>query len=561
MGIMVSTATDTVIKPKLTTKVTVIVDKVSSSQNDVASHIQNELQSTESCNCDVVSLREAALLSKNLSGSFLICLLELETPLLCNLDAQTFEALQTTLSFTRQLLWVTSGGSASRTSPEFGMVDGLARVLRSEDNNLAIITLALETLKLEHEQPPAAIHSKHIIDVYNEAISKQIDDMEPGYIEKDGMLHINRLVEAHSLNQAIYSKTTLQTKVQKFGKVPALAMKVTSPGLLDSLRFVEDSAHVEELPSHEIEVEVKAVGVNFMDCLTALGRVDKGTMGGECAGVVSRAGVNSGFEPGDRVCAAALDCFKTYARCESQLVIKIPDNLSFKEAASIPVTGVTAHYALIEFARLKNGESILIHSAAGSTGQMAIQIAQSVGAEIYATVGSDEKKAFLIDTYGISKDHILYSRDISFAHGIMRLTHGRGVDVVLNSLSGDSLNASWDCIADFGRFAEIGKKDIHSYGKLPMFPFGKNALFGGVDLDHIYYAKPRIFRKSLLAIISMFSMGKIHIAQPLHVLPVSEVEEALRHMQSGKRIGKTVVEFGDDMPVQVSILWLRSAPI
>ena len=135
------------------------------------------------------------------------------------------------------------------------------------------------------------------------------------------------------------------------------------------------------------------------------------------------------------------------------------------------------------------------------------------------------------------------------------------MDVILNSLSGHSLTASWDCIVDFGRFAEIGKKDIHSYGKVPMFPFSKNALFGGIDLDHIYSVRPAVFRESLLTVISMFSARKLYVAKPLYVFPVSEVEDAPRHMQSGERIGKTVVEVNHDMPFQISKFGIWQASI
>lgn len=365
------------------------------------------------------------------------------------------------------------------------------------------------------------------------------------------MLNINRMVEAGLLNQEIHIKTTPQPKVQPFGQGPPLALTVSNPGLLDSLHFIEDFGHLKPLAPDEVEIEVKAVGVNFMDCLAALGRVNKGTIGGECAGVVSRVGSNSEYKPGDRVCAPVLDCFKTYARSHSQLVMDIPANLSFAEAGSIPVTGVTSHYALVEFARLQKGESILIHPATGGTGQMAIQIAQYVGAEVYATVGSEEKKHLLMDLYGLPEDHIFDSRNTSFAQGLLRMTQNRGVDVILDSLSGESLLASWGCIASFGRFIEIGKKDIHSHAKLPMYEFRKNTSLGAVDLDHMYVERRSLFRRSMLAVGSLITEKKMHVARPLQVYSVSEIEGALRHMQSGKHMGKIVVEVETEMPVQV----------
>ena len=156
-----------------------------------------------------------------------------------------------------------------------------------------------------------------------------------------------------------------------------------------------------------------------MDCLTVLGRVKKGTIGGECAGIFSVAGANCDLQSGDRICGAILDCFRTYARSDLQLVTNIPSSLSFAEAGSIITTGVTAQYALIEFARLQKGESILIHSATGGTGQLAVRIAKMIGAEVDATAGSDDKKLYLMEAYGIPDNHIFYSRNTSFAQGIM----------------------------------------------------------------------------------------------------------------------------------------------
>lgn len=547
---MVSTATDkgvNIVAPK----VVLVVNNGSPLQIDVALRVQGYLQSREGIKSEILSLQEVASPSKDLDGHFLIFLLEVEAPFLYDIDAKNWKNLQVSLSSARRLLWVTSG-EKSRASLGLGMVTGLARVLRSEDINLTFVTLALESLTLD-EREIAAIHAEHIGSVICITISKSVGEIEPEYIEQDGMLHVSRMTRADSLNRKIYTQTTPQLKTQAFEQGPALELTIANPGLLDSLRFKEDMSRSKPLAPHEVEIEVKFVGVNFMDCLTALGRVNQSTMGGECAGIVSRAGVDCSFQPGDRVCAAILDCFKTYVRTDARLVAKIPGTLTFAEASSILVIGITAQYSLIEFARLQKGETILIHSATGGTGQMAVQIAQLVGAEIYATVGSEEKKRHLMDIYGIPEDHIFYSRNASFAQGIKRMTQGRGVDVVLNSLSDDLLMASWDSVASFGRFVEIGKKDIYSHAKLPMFQFRKNACFGAVDLGRMLIERPDAFRKSLLAVVDMAAESKIRVVQPLQVYPVSEIEDALRLMQNGKHMGKIVVEFRGDAPVQVRV--------
>lgn len=243
-----------------------------------------------------------------------------------------------------------------------------------------------------------------------------------------------------------------------------------------SLEFVEDASFEESLAPDENEVDVQAIGVNFKDCLIVLGRVDSGKLGSEFAGIILS--VESGcsqFQQGDRVIVFDFECYRTRVRVKESQAVKIPDGVSFVEAASIPTTFSTAYYSLIEVARLQKEESVLIHAGAGGTGQAAIQLAANIGSEIFTTVSSMQKKKLLMEIYNLDEDHIFYSRDTSFVDGIKRMTGGRGVDVVLNSLSGDGLTASWGCVAPFGRFLETGRRDIDAGGQLPMAPFIKNA--------------------------------------------------------------------------------------
>lgn len=296
------------------------------------------------------------------------------------------------------------------------------------------------------------------------------------------------------------------------------------------------------MAADEIEVEVKACGVNFRDILIALGRYNDKILGSECAGIVREVGSGVCLKPGDRVCLCVLGTYRTSVRCKAYHAAKIPDSLSFVEAAGLPTTSATAYYAIHDIARLAIGESVLIHSAAGGTGQAAIQMAKLVHAEIYATVGSEEKKRFLIDSFDNAEDRIFDSRNLTFARGIMRMTGGRRVDVVLNSFSGEGLIASWDSIAPFGRFIEIGKKDIESQGKLPMHRFAKNISFTAVDLAHITEENPRLLSKLLAGAMDLASTGELRSSRPLHTYQASRVEETFRFLQGGKNSGKTVVE-------------------
>jgi NADPH:quinone reductase-like Zn-dependent oxidoreductase len=231
--------------------------------------------------------------------------------------------------------------------------------------------------------------------------------------------------------------------------------------------------------------------------------------------------------------------------------------MSFTEAAALPVVFSTVYYALTHIANIQLGETKLIHSATGGTGQAAIQIAKLRNAEIFVTVGSEEKKKLLMELYQIPPERIFDSRNASFAKAIRRVTGGRGVDVVLNSLSGDLLVSSWECIAPFGRFLELGKKDILSNHDLPMRQFERNASFHAIDLNEARKYRPELLQRLQREIGSLMASHTVTPPRPIHVYPISEVEQAFRYLQHGKNTRKTVIEIRGDDPVKVS----RKSPL
>lgn len=536
---------------KHNSKPLLIITEYSVLQHGIANELKRYLLTSEMCSsCDIVSLKEASVAS-DLEEKFCIFLIEIEKPFLSILDADAFTKLQHILTVVSGLLWVTGGGGQGQNEPHFHLVDGLARVLRSEFNNLDFVTLALEKI-----EAPLEGHIRKILHVFKSTLSQSMDDVELEYMEKNGMLQIGRVVEANDLNQDIGAKTASnQFTIQEFGKGPPLSLHVACPGLLDSLQFLEDTMPSKNLAPGELEMKVHFTGVNFRHCLVALGQIESDVLGGECSGIVSRVGADCRFQPGDHVMACnTTNTYQTYARAFDDCTMKIPDGISFAEASSIPIVFSTAWYALVETARVQCGESVLIHAGAGGTGQAAVQIAKHLGAEVYTTVGSDAKKELLMELYGIPEDHIFNSRNnTSFAQGVMRMTKNRGVDVVLNSLSGDGLVASWECIATFGRFVEIGKKDIEAHAKLPMIQFNKNSSFTAVDLSALMRERPKWVQKSLQSVMDLIVAKKLHVPQPLKVYGISEVENAFRSLQSGRNSGKMVVEMRDDEIVLVSL--------
>ena len=317
-------------------------------------------------------------------------------------------------------------------------------------------------------------------------------------------------------------------------------------GLLDSLQLVPD--HRQEPQANQVEVQVRAVGLNFRDVLNALGMLKsyyppelgfddpkKVPFGFESTGVIARIGDEvTEFQVGDDVIVwQYFGSLATFITVDSEQIGKKPKHLSFEEAATIPVTFLTAYYALIELADMRAGDKVLIHAAAGGVGQAAVQLAQYIGAEIFATA-SLPKWDFL-KSQGI--DHIMDSRTLEFADQLKELTHGKGVDIVLNSLNGEYIQKNFDVLAENGRFIEMSKIDIWDAEQAGSYrPDVKYAPF---DLSETSDMEFRTQLEELLVEKKISSL-------PNHVFSIEEVSEAFQFMAQAKHIGKVVLS----MPAQ-----------
>jgi NADPH:quinone reductase-like Zn-dependent oxidoreductase len=201
----------------------------------------------------------------------------------------------------------------------------------------------------------------------------------------------------------------------------------------------------------------------------------------------------------------------------------------------------------------------LIHAGSGGVGQAAIMLSQYMGAEVYTTVSSVEKRDFLIRKYGVAPDRIYYSRDSSFAAAVMTATEGRGVDVVLNSLAGPLLEESWNCVAPFGRFIEIGKKDIHSAKLLSMSKFRRNVAFAAVDLVELLLYKPLKMREVIKEVLQLIDLETLSTVSPINTFSATKVQDAFRYMQTGRHIGKVVVTVQPKMEIHVSTSFVHGS--
>ena len=491
------------------------------------------------------SIEEAVLL--DLDKATCIFLDESEPPILTTTSDAQLEQIKR-LCQAQGVIWVTAHPLLTPKGPEAAMVSGLARSLRAEN-------LALKFAVLHYSQD-----GTNLVDSLGQVYQKVFldtpsEEFDFEYMEHEGMLYVPRLYEDDKVEDVIV----------KHGRQPApepqpflqpdraLTLKHDGTGMISGLHFDDQVTTAFPLEHEKIRIVVKAMGVNFKDVMVTLGQVE-GYLGHDCSGIVSEIGSSvTNVCVGDRVCALGRETFSTTLECSALNAIKIPDEMSFPDGASIPAVFCTAYYSLVTIAQLRRGESVLIHAAAGGVGQAAIMIAQMIGAEIYTTVGNETKKQHLTAIYRLRSDRIFSSRSPHFGQQIREATNQRGVDVILNSLSGELLRVSWESLAKFGRFVEIGRSDIDRNSRLDMATFSKSIMFASVDFEMLRDEKPALTQSLLADVMDLFRCGKLRTVTPVTVFSIEALGSALHGLQSGKVMGKAVIEPLPGQKVQVSL--------
>ena len=336
-------------------------------------------------------------------------------------------------------------------------------------------------------------------------------------------------------------------QVRPSGPPPEVQLDFRFPGPLKHLLW--RTAPSRAAGPTEVAIEVRAAGLNFRDVMYAMGllseeAVENGfagpTLGMELAGVVTQVGARvTHVVPGDEVIAFAPASFATRAVTQATAVVHKPADWSFAAAATVPTTFFTAYYALYYLARLTPGERVLIHGAAGGVGIAAVQLAKYLGAEVFATAGSDEKRDFV---RLLGADHVMNSRSLAFADEILEVTNGDGVDVVLNSLAGEAMSRNFKVLRPFGRFLELGKRDYYENTRIGLRPFRNNIAYYGIDADQLMAERPELAERLFKELMGLFEAGHLK-PLPFREFPAAEAVDAFRYMQQSKQIGKVVLSF------------------
>ncbi|KAG6199000.1 Type I Iterative PKS [Claviceps purpurea] len=437
------------------------------------------------------------------------------------------------------MLWATHLVDMGCLDPRYAQVIGLARTLRTEQTADAMATCQVDDF-----------NNSQSIDCLLQVLAKFQARQDDEELDPDmEWAIVDSVVQVPRFHPFVLSDELLVPE----GPGEMATLNVGTVGRINSLHFAR---HERQQPEEdEVEVQVYSTGLNFRDILVALGIVELPVrlFGIEAAGIVTRVGAGVSpdcLQPGDRVfCGCRKDGFSTYVTTLAALCVRIPDSLAFDQAGTMLVPYMTAIYSLINMGRVGKGQTVLIHSACGGVGLAAIQIAQMLEAEVYATVGNEEKAKYLVENCNIPRNRIFNSRDSSFVEGVMRETHGRGMDFVLNSLSGDLLHASWACVAEFGYLLEIGKRDLIGGGKLDMRPFLANRNYCCVDIDGLWErTRVHVARALLFSILDFYGKGFIS-PLPRKIFPAHQTQDAFRFMEKGQHIGRvgvTIKTAGED---------------
>lgn len=479
-----------------------------------------------------------------------------KTSFLANITTEhDFATLKAMILDTRGLLWVTPDDDG----PEFGRVEGLLRTLRLEDTAKKLFRL--HKVPTRDPNQAAELVRKLTDRLVNNSLSP-VELLEQDFVWTDDMLQVPRLRRLEETTRTFAIEKGLPFRQEQIlwrdsSPQNALVMTMDTPGLMDSVYFKRHNLIPAEKPlgDDEIIVRVDCCGINFRDVLAILNTIPWSLPGREGAGTVVAVGSKVGnVQPGDSVCYMTTEGgLATHVRIPAIHACKLPSALSPAQASSMPIAYVTALMCLEELARLRPGESVLIHAASGAVGQACVRIARSMGASVFATAGTGEKRNFVNKTLGVPHTHIFSSRKRGFATGILNVTGGRGVDVVVNSLSGELLQDTWSLIAEFGRFVEIGKKDILANSHLGMRQFERNVSFFSVDLIPYLSLKSERVQACLARMLDLLEAKVIEPIQPIHEVPVSDIISGFRALQSGQNIGKIVAIMGKNEKVMAEL--------
>ncbi|PSN74707.1 reducing type I polyketide synthase [Corynespora cassiicola Philippines] len=521
MSLMVSTAVSELTSATRRLSHTIIIDMDSREQQHVARELQKRLSKSE-----VTSFQnlDATKIPRN---GLVVFLVELDSNFLADLSEESFAELKKILLYGSRFLWVTKSDEMSETWASRNMILGLARVFRSENPNKLFRTLALETSGSVYRNVEVMAS---IVDQISQSEEEQGQENE--FFVRGQVVHTRRIAEAKYLDSMVNDRTVPQHRTQTYHDAGPISLTIQSPGILDSLCWVDDESQGAPLKADEILIEPLQWNIDNYDTLATLGKSTAAMFGKDCCGIIRKVPKTSRFQVGDRVCSFSPGGIRSMVRCTEDLVFHIPETLDTKLAASLSTAAITAYYSVIKAGALRKDESILIHHAASPTGQLCIQLAQHIGAsKIFVTVSSHQQRDLLMSQFGLSSCTILSEDPSHFKPAILRQLDDEGIDVVVNTLSGEGLLASWDLVASFGRFINIGDGSAKPEVDLPLHQSDKGVSFMSFSIQGLLEKRHSMARKLFEPVMELVKKGIVQPPIAAQSFSLTEVQSAFKLVQ------------------------------
>ncbi|KAL4901059.1 KR domain-containing protein [Aspergillus multicolor] len=477
----------------------------------------------------------------------IISLLELDGPQLHDLDESKFVGLQDLITSLKDtsMLWVTRWSQVNCTDPRYAATLGLLRTARRE-LGLTISTLEMDAIDEKSSQAIAEVAERLL---YSEPQSPLDPVLEYSYAR--GTMMVGKLYPA------IVGEELLDSTPTGIEDADAAVLQLTKPGKIEWLIWRRESVEASPSVDDWVQVETRAVGVNAHELFALDGALDA-ALGAECAGTIQQVGPGvKNLRIGNRVIVLSPESgvFATRFCTSERLCTRMARDFSWAEGATMPYAFATALHALIDLARLKHGQAVLIGSACNAIGLAAIQICCIIGAKTYCTVGS-EAEATHLKRLGILKERILSYHDKTFACSLMAVTENRGVDIVLsNNTSGEMFEASWKCVAEFGTLVDLPHDDFDK--QLPSDAFQGNCSFSAVNLAQVASKRPETIQGLLRRCMHHYALGEL-TPLPVQEFSAERVQAAFRCLES-ETLEKVAVVMPED-PASLPTTLSRRTP-
>ncbi|KAL4802595.1 hypothetical protein BDV18DRAFT_163998 [Aspergillus unguis] len=479
------------------------------------------------------------------ANQLVISLLELNKPLLHSLDQSRYLQVRDMITSLGEvsMLWVTKSSQVNCSDPRYAATLGLLRTARREFG-LTIATLEIDAVTDD------AIHAVTVVAerILRSAMDEGFDPvLEYAYVDKG--LMVGRFYPA------VVGEELLDTNISSVGcedrGSKAAVLKMESPGNVDTLHWKNKPVEPPQSVDDWVEIDTCAIGINPND-IPVVGGTFSSAIGSECTGVVQRIGPGvRNLRVGDRVMALSpgSGVFASRFMASEKLCARLARDLSFAEGATMPLAFATALYALIDIARAKCGDTVLIYGSFGGVGMAAVQVCRIIEAEVYCIIVSPVEAEYLAES-GLPSNRILHSTDGTLLRDLLKATNGSGVDAVLNT-SAIHLDTLWKCVADFGMLVDLVKRDCK---KLPPGALGSNRMFAAVDLTRVAESRPELIQRLLKLCMHHYALGELN---PLSLVqfPAQEVKGAFQFLETGNTTRAVVT-----MPEDISCLAVQLTP-